>query len=513
MSDIQIDYTSRDYAALKNDLVNLISARTNKEWDADDPSDLGNVLVEAFAYMGDVMSYYLDRVANETTVDTAVQRSTLLNFAKLYGFKPSGPTPATVSVLFKNVSDAAIDIPIGTQVMAPLLFGPYTEVYFETIDSAVQLQPNQEITLLAKEGKTVNTDRPDLINPSNNKPLPSNLGTSDGTANQEVSIVDIGIVDDSLTVYIGQGEAFAPWAYVDSLTDYGPTDLVFTTSQNEDGTLTVIFGDGVTGSIPPTGQLISALYKTSLGSSGNVVSGAISEVTFIPGNIDPEAVSYLTATNSAGASGGADADDSTQLKAKIKAAISSRRRAVTLSDYEYLASQVPKIGRAKAVGAIYSSITLYAQTQDDGTSTPGIISGSPTATWNELSDDIGLFMADKIPVGTTVTVQPPSYVRTYVSMTVNVAANYRASTVKLNIAKAFLNPGGLFAFESNTFGRVIAFSSVVAKAASIEGVESVTITKLNTDNSSSVATISLSSNQVPYLLPDDFIITTSGGLA
>lgn len=514
-NEIQIDYTSRDFAALKNDLINLINSRTQLDWDASDPSDLGAVLLETFAYMGDIMSYYIDRVANETTVDTAVQRNTLLNFAKLYGYKPSGPTPATVAVKFTNVSTNAIDVPIGTQVMAPLLFGPYTEVYFETTQAAIQLQPGQDITLNAKEGKTVNTDRPDLINPSNNKPLPSSLGTSSGDPNQEFVISDIGIVDASLIVYVGQGAAFAPWSYVDSLSNTGPTDLVFTTSQNEDGSLTVIFGDGVNGAVPATGQLVSAIYKTSVGEAGNVVSNAISEVTFIPGNIDPEAVSYLTATNPEVAFGGANADDNTQLRTKIKAAIIARRRAVTLDDYKYLALQVPQIGKVNAVGAVYSSITLYVQPQNDGTTTPGLVTGTttPTSAWNELSSNVSLYMQDKIPVGTTVTVQPPTYVPVYISMNVVVNGSYRNNTIKLNIIKAFLDDNRLFSFEQNTFGRSIPFSTVISTAAGIEGVESVTITKLNTDNGASAASISLSSNQVPYLLPDNLIITTTGGLS
>ena len=511
-NEIQIDYTSRDFAALKNDLVNLISARTDKEWDASDPSDLGSVLVEAFAYMGDIMSYYLDRVANETSVETAVRRDTLLNFASLYGYKPSGPTPATVSVLFTNTSDAPIDIPIGTQIMAPLTYGPYTEVYFETTQSATQLAAAATITLTAKEGKTVNTDRPDLINPVNNKPLPSSLGSSTGEPSQEITISDFGIVDDSLTVYVGQGAAFSAWSYVDTLSEYGPTDLVFTTAQNEDGSLTVIFGEGVNGAIPATGQLISASYKTSVGSSGNVISGAITEVTFIPGNIDPESVSYLSVTNDAAAVGGANADTTDQLRTKIKSAISARRRAVTLEDYEFLANQTPQIGRSKAISSVYSSVTLYVQTQNDGTNTPGITSGSPTSTWTTLQSNVQEYLADKIPVGTTLTVVQPTYVPVYVSMSVTVGAAFKQSAVKLNIAKAFLNTGGLFSYELNTFGRTIALSSVISKAAGIAGVESITLTKLNTDNGSGVATISLAANQIPYLLPAALIITPTGGL-
>ena len=138
---MQIDYTSRDFAALKSDLIDLIKERTGTTWDPTDYSDLGHVLVETFAYMGDIMSHYLDRIANELTIDTAIQRKTLLSFAQLYDYVVSGPTPSTVYVTFTNVSSNTLDIPIGTQVMAPLSFGPYTEVYFETTDSATAVAP------------------------------------------------------------------------------------------------------------------------------------------------------------------------------------------------------------------------------------------------------------------------------------------------------------------------------------------------------------------------------------
>ena len=47
MSEISIDYTSRDYAALKADIISLINLNTGKNWDPSDNSDLGNVLVDA----------------------------------------------------------------------------------------------------------------------------------------------------------------------------------------------------------------------------------------------------------------------------------------------------------------------------------------------------------------------------------------------------------------------------------------------------------------------------------
>jgi hypothetical protein len=402
---MQIDYTSRDFAALKADLVDLIKERTNTTWDPTDYSDLGNVLVETFAYMGDIMSHYLDRIANETTIDTAIQRKTLLSFAKLYDYVLSGPTPATVNVTFTNISNNTLDIPTGTQVMAPLSFGAYSEVYFETTTSATAVVPGASITLPCQEGKTVNTDKPDLIDSTFNIALPANLGTSDGRATQSFTIPESGIVNKSITVYVGQGVAFGNWTYVDNLFEAGPGDRVFTTAPNEDGTIDVVFGDNVNGAIPPSGQLISATYKVSVGSAGNIKSLSITELTFFPGNLDPQITSYFTVSNSAPAVGGADGDTTTNIKNKIKAAVSTRRRAVTLEDFSYLANLAEGVGKASAASSVYTNVNLYVQPLNDGQAATGypqanIIGVSTTGTAVTFATDTNHGFA----VGNTVNI-------------------------------------------------------------------------------------------------------------
>lgn len=511
----QIDYTSRDYQALLEDLTSLVNVRTNYAWTADDPSDLGTILLESFAYMGDIQSYYIDRVANELTIDTAARRKTLVDIGKLYGYRVSGPTPARVNVVFENISDEAIDIPVGTQVLATLLYGDFTEVYFETTTSATQLASGDTVTLTCQEGKTVNTDRPDLISPTTNKPLPVNLGVSDGTAQQIVELIDTNIVDDSIIVYVGQGVAFTPWSYVESLTEAGPNQLVFTTNVDGDGNVSLEFGDGINGAIPPANQVISALYRISAGAAGNLNSGTIEEVTFIPGNILPEAIGYLSVSNPSAAFGGADGDDNDQIRTKVKNAITTRRRAVTLSDYAALASQVSGVGRTKSIAAVYSSVTLYLQTQNDDSVTPGIVNGIPTTSWTELSSKVSNYLSDKIPVGTTVSVQPPTYVDFYVTLTVVANSAFNNADVEQDIRDVFLNPGGLFAYESVDFGQLMAYSAVMSKAASVAGVQSIIIDKLNTDNSNSASTagVQLTNGQIPVLQTTNLIINVSGGLS
>jgi hypothetical protein len=98
---VSVDYTSRDYYALREALVKRVQDRI-ETWQGNDPADFGVALVEAFAYMGDLVNYYIDRIANESYILTATQRQSLLNLASQFGYIPSGYTAATVDVTFTN---------------------------------------------------------------------------------------------------------------------------------------------------------------------------------------------------------------------------------------------------------------------------------------------------------------------------------------------------------------------------------------------------------------------------
>lgn len=98
---VSIDYTSRDYYSLRNALLLRLQERV-PEWKGDDPADFGVALVEAFAYMGDVSSYYIDRIANEGLLNTATQRKSILAIASNYGYSPAGYRSAYTTIKFTN---------------------------------------------------------------------------------------------------------------------------------------------------------------------------------------------------------------------------------------------------------------------------------------------------------------------------------------------------------------------------------------------------------------------------
>ena len=58
-------------------------------WDERNTADVGVMLVEAMAALGDEMAYYQDRVAREATLETATQRRSVRRHARLVG---DGPT-------------------------------------------------------------------------------------------------------------------------------------------------------------------------------------------------------------------------------------------------------------------------------------------------------------------------------------------------------------------------------------------------------------------------------------
>jgi hypothetical protein len=136
---ISVDYTSKDYYSIREELIQRIQDRI-PEWKASDPADFGVALVEAFSYVSDILSYYIDRNANEAFITTATQRDSVLNIARNYGYIPSGYRQALVELTFTNTSASEITLPEGTVVSGDIVIEEIMSVGFQHTDS-VPLKP------------------------------------------------------------------------------------------------------------------------------------------------------------------------------------------------------------------------------------------------------------------------------------------------------------------------------------------------------------------------------------
>ena len=75
----------------------LIPAKLPEWTDHSSEADFGNVLLELFAHMGDILSYYQDRVANESFLGTARTRRSVIEHLRLIGYELATAAPAAAS--------------------------------------------------------------------------------------------------------------------------------------------------------------------------------------------------------------------------------------------------------------------------------------------------------------------------------------------------------------------------------------------------------------------------------
>ena len=90
LKNTPIDYTSRDYDSIKNDLINHAKRYYPDEWKDFSKSTINSFLVDSVAYIGDVLSYYLDYQANESFLDTAIEFKNIRKHARALGYKFAG---------------------------------------------------------------------------------------------------------------------------------------------------------------------------------------------------------------------------------------------------------------------------------------------------------------------------------------------------------------------------------------------------------------------------------------
>ena len=412
----QTDYTSRDYESIRRDVINLIPEYA-PEWTNRDPADFGMTILEAYSYMGDLLNYYIDRAANEAFITTASQRESVLQLARLLSYKPTEATASTVTLTFKNSTASPITVPAGTKVSTTtVVSGNTTRIVFET-DAAVTVPAKVGIvdgaaTVLATQGET---------------PDPETIGTSNGQPNQLYQLSESPVINGSTSVTVGGIE----YTEVPYLIDYQGYDPVYTTVTNANGVTYIVFGDGVSGRIPPNNAEIICTYRVGGGIQGNVSANTIKFIETNQVNGLSVLNQYVSATNDGSATGGADAESTDSIRINAPLSTKSLNRAVSISDYSALTLQVSGIAKATAIADVYTSVNVFfAPYGDKGVENDGT---TPSAVFNALKTDVTEYLKDKIPANTTVTFQPPSYVGVNITAAITCLPQYRQSTIQASV--------------------------------------------------------------------------------
>lgn len=511
---LSVDYTSRDYYSLREQVIKRIQDRVNtpdgNEWTASDPSDFGVAIAEAFAYVGDMLSYYIDRTANEAFISTATQRDTILAIANSYGYTPSGYKQASVTLTFYNSDSASLVVPAGTTVSGDVVVGDtvHTLTFTTLADLYVAAQVGATPgsgTVLATEGVSVT-----LISGTANE-YGELIGTSDGTPGMSFVLEESTVVDGSVEVYVQDGDVYSKWESAQHIMDYGPTDLVFTVSSDENNRVSITFGDGVSGAIPVLFSEIRARYIVGGGGLGNVPAFTLNTLEHVPGLSDSQVTALqatLTVTNESPALGGVDPESDNQIRAIAPYALRALNRAVTLDDYANLAYTVTGVGKAQAAASVWTSVNLYIAPVRNATDTdpaPGLDDlGAVTAEFTSLKAQVEEFIANKVLIGTTVSVHPPTYVDAVMVLTYTKLPQYTAAEVEQDIKNTVLTA---FGYNGMNFKDTIYPQDIEFIINQVNGVKTCRVTALHEVAGSGLTTLTGGDGEIFRFIEENLTVS------
>ena len=445
------DFASRDYENIRRDLL-ARATRVLPDWTDRDPSDFTMLLVDLWAYMGDIMHYYIDRAAGEAFLETATQKESILALANLFDYTPRTRTPARVTVYVGNSSSSSVTIPAGT-----LFIGEGSDANYEFYSTSETIVgAGQTGSIQTYEGKQYTEET--LTN------------SATGQVGQVYTISNSQVIPSSVRVFVYEdGVTPTEWTRVQNVNAL-PTNVsgfsVYTTTE---GFTSVRFGNRVSGRVPPVGVRITVSYNTTSGQAANIPQNAI--VGFKFNTFDGVAV-----TGSTPGIGGSDGESLDSIKRSIKAAIQTQARAVTLQDYVDLSLQLEGVYKAVATfNPTTSTVAVYTipYIADYVSYSSSTITVDPTTvavvegTLQQLS-----MLGITVDAPAAITVRPKS-----IAGTIYVTNGYEAAAVKRVVESAI---DALFSIENVEFGKDIRIGDVYRTIHSTEGVDYATITVTGT---------------------------------
>jgi hypothetical protein len=511
---ISVDYTSKDYYSIREELIARIQSRMNESgivWTASDPADFGVALVESFAYLGDLLSFYIDRSANEAFISTATQRASVLNIAQTYGYVPAGYRQAFTTLSFTNSSNTEVTIPAGSLVSGDVVIGDTVQtVYFTTDADCVIIEKIGDTlgtqTISATEGRPVT-----LVSDTANA-YGELIGTSTGEPSSRYELGETPVVDGSVEVYVQDGDVYSKWEQVQHLLDAGPNDLVFEVYIDQDDKVIVTFGDGISGQIPTRFSEIRANYVVGGGSIGNVPDGILDTISYLPGLTENQTTaiqSGVSVTNTEVAIGGSNPESLDQIRISAPLSLRANNRAVTLQDYADLALGVSGVGKASATADVWTSVTVYiapSRTAIDTDFAPGLDdAGDPTVEYDNLKLDVENQLSDKILLGTTVTIQPPTYVDAIITINYTKLGQYTTTEVETSIKSALLTS---FGYTGVNFQDTIYPQDIEFVLQQVSGVKTVRVINLHRQGGSGLGNLVGDPNEIFRFLEENISIGT-----
>ena len=262
------------------------------------------------------------------------------------------------------------------------------------------------------------------------------------------------------------------WRESPTLAGLSSRDRRYVVRAADDGTVSVIFGNGERGARLPTGaENVKAVYRSGIGRAGNVQAGQISLLATRPLGVK-EVLNPLPAT------GGADPDTRDQVRRNAPESVTALDRLVSVSDYADFARSFAGIGKAAArrgrrAGRPQVVVTIAGQ------------ENVPIARDSALFTSLTQAVQDLGDPALPVEIDVASVAFLFIRAKVRIGADRLWETVVRDIRTSLLDT---FSFDRSDLGQGVFSSEVIAALQNVDGVEMVDLDALAGISPADVAT-------------------------
>ena len=372
-----INFEAADFQTLKDSLINYVKTVYPLDYTYFAESDFGIMLIELVAYMGHVLSYKADYLANENYIKTARSRSNVKKLLELIGIRMKGPIAAATDANLTLTTNP------GWNSQSFLVIAPQNRVISVTSPedglpisyTLYKVSQNGDIDSSNSEGNVIiyNSEKASNTVVSSLVLLEGSLvvetgGFADTESLKSISLQRSPVIEGSIQAFItGQSSTSGQYRQVENLFfASGGDDKVFQVVSDDQYGAKIIFGDNNLGKVPSIGDSYKIIYRVGGGTRGNIARGILNtrvNASFYSTPVATPVTAQATIQNTSKGTGGSDSETVEHAKKYGPLVFRSLNRLVTLSDYKAFVnsfiSSYGSVGKATAVTRrAYSSANI-----------------------------------------------------------------------------------------------------------------------------------------------------------
>lgn len=457
-----------DFDTIKANLKTYLQAKSEfADYDFE-ASGLNNIL-DVLAYNTHINGLIANFAINESFLNSAQLRSSVVSHAETVGYYPASKTGATATIgLTVTTSDTVTStstISAFTTFTGTLGDTTYT---FQTLEAHTATNDGTGIF----EYKTDDGLTAVKITEGTQKTKTFLVGET--TDNQVYVIPDANLDKTTLKVDVFDtttSSTFNTYNDIESVVRIDATSKVYIIRETPNGNFEIIFGEGnVLGQSPTAGNKIVITYLATNGADANSISSFTADSTITIGG-----TGYTpTVTTTINSAGGSEKESIESIKANAPLSFASQQRLVTAEDYQAIISQrftqllddVVSWGGEENIPATFGDVYVSLKFKDN------ISSAVQTATKNTIQNVI----APNLGV-MSIDVEFVDPIDTFIELAITFDFDPDLTNLTLDAIQSNIKTEAAIFFTANLGN----FNSVFRKSAILTTIDAISPAILNSD--------------------------------